>query len=364
MSDFFNTSTSLENSNLHVRETAASIYGHLDSTIDNRCFIGINLGWPNFVLPENYDRYFVSFHTEYLDVSWIIDQAKKVYPKPVMMASDFQINPGDPWPDNIIFVQCITIHKQLETGKSRFGLRQHSTFPKYKISSLSNRVSQYKRYVTAYLLKTFPQDCMILSYHDWLAKDSDMHDHTPGIPYLDQLQLEKLTKTRINFEESNSQVNISPIDNANWNIAPFNNALFNLTNESFHYSSSVYDDQTEFEYPGPYLTDKTLKVLLGGRPFIAVGQAGTLEFLNKLGLKTTFGLDTSYDAESGDLVRIKMIFDQIDYINNTDLDILYKNSISDVEHNLHHIKSKNMYDICENKNITSYKEIKNFLIGD
>lgn len=364
MSDFFTTSNSLDHSNSRIRETAASIYGNLDRPISRGCFVGINLGWPEFALPNHYDRYFLSFHTEYLDVDWIIDQARQVYPKPVMLASDFEIIAGDPWPDNMVFVQYITIHKQLEIGKSRAGIRHRPDMPKYKISSLANRVSQYKRYVTAYLLKTFPQDCMILSYHDWLAKDRDMHDHTPGIPYLDQLPLEKLTKTRINFEESDLQVNTSPVDNVNWNIAPFNDALFNLTNESFHYSSSIRNDQTEFKYPGPYLTDKTLKVLLGGRPFIAVGQAGTLEFLNELGFKTTFGLDVSYDDESGDLVRIKMIFDQIDYINNTDLDILYKNSISDVEHNLHHIKSKHMYDICENKNIAGYDEIKNFLTGD
>jgi hypothetical protein len=359
MHDFLNNGTSHKLSKIQIDDLLKSIYGQ-DFSVGSEIFLGINLGWPKFNLPATYQRYFLSFHTEYMDIAWVMEQARRVYPAPILLVTDYDIEKNSVWPENITVIKYVTLHKQLDKATNDIGIATKIKPPCYKISSLSYRITQYKKFVTAYLLQHFNHSDMILTYHNNVGKLEDHHGYPDGYPYLDQLELESLTKTLINFEDDSESINISPVANASWQMAPYRDAWINLTNESWHYSRTILDGH-DFYYPGPYLTEKTFKPLLAGRPFLAVGQYNTYKTLKELGLSVDFGFDTGYDRDTGDLTRIKGIFSAIDYIQNTNLDHLFQSAIDAVRHNLNYIRNNNLFVHCEDLNTESVKRIKDFI---
>ena len=359
MHDFLNNGTSDQLSKVQIESLLKSIYEQ-DFNISSEIFLGINLQWPKFNLPANYQRYFLSFHTEYMDVSWVIEQAGRVYPTPILLVTDYDIEENLVWPGNITAIRYITLHKQLALAIDKIGIATEIKTPKYKISSLAYRVTQYKKFVTAYLLQHFNHSDMILTYHNNVGKLEDHHGYPDGYPYLDQLELESLTKTLINFEDDTESINISPVSNASWQIAPYQDAWINLTNESWNYSKTIINNHN-FHYPGPYLTEKTFKPLLAGRPFLAIGQYDTYKTLKELGLFVDFGFDISYDHDPGDLTRINGIFSTINYIQNTNLDCLFESGLDAAQHNLNYIKNNDLFVCCQDLNIESVKTIKEFM---
>jgi hypothetical protein len=343
--DYFNTGNSLEHHQLHIEDLFFQLYDCTPTDFKDT-FFGLNLQWPKFDLPTNYQRYFLSFHTEYLNLNWVIEQANRVYPRQVILVTDYQITTRPNWPDNIKTVKWVTTHKQLALLQHSVGLAGKITVPTYKISSLSFRISQYKKFVTAYLLKNFNKSDMIVTYHAELGKSEDLHGHPEGYPHLDQLNT-VIEKTLINFDDN--FVGDLPVSNGDWRTPAYTDALINLTNESFHYSATTVENYSCC-WPGPYLTEKTFKPLLAGRPFLAVGQYQTYAWLKQLGLKVDFGFDISYDSDTGDLTRIEKIFNTIDFINQNSIKSLFESSLDAVKYNLQWISTGNLYDACQSIN--------------
>lgn len=352
--DFFSSASTVHGG---VEHTLKEIYNI--TKYSKNVFFGINLIWPDFVLDDSYDRYFLSWHTEQLDTHWLIAQAKQVHPKPILVAYDGTVSKTNIWPNNIQFVRFVTLHKQLNIAVSKFGVESNPKIPQYKFSSLSSRYSQYKKFITAFMLSNIEHDSMILTWHNTLGKDEDKHDHPVGFEWLDSLNLDQLEqKHLINFvdEFDPSQ----PIDNTQWKIPPFADALINLTNESYHYSDTRIN-MMPARYPGPYITEKTYKPILAGRPFVAVSQCETLKMLNELGFDTNFGWNNNYDSDCGDLTRIGKIFNTILEIDSTPIGTLFEQSISAVQHNLNHITSGNLHEGCEAINRSAQQVIEDFI---
>lgn len=359
--DFIPTTNSLIASKHSIELLINEIYG-ISCKLSNDIFVGLNLQWPNFNLSNNYNHYLISFHTEYLHTSWIIEQAKKVYPKTVILITDFDIKPGHPWPDNIIFSQYITLAQQLKTSIKKSSIISLDCIvkPRYKVSSLSFRVSQFKKFITAYLIKNFTHEQMILSYHNMLLKIEDNHGYPTNYTVFDNLNLNRLEKTLINMSDDRDIINVSIKDNSYWKIPAYQDALVNFTNESYHYSDGIIDGKN-FQHPGPYLTEKTFKPLLAGRPFVPVGQAHTVNFLQSLGLSTNFGFDLSYDSITGDLDRMVALFKTVDQINQLSIDQIYESSISAVLHNIKHIVSADLDDLCQQLNRRTVNLLTDFV---
>jgi hypothetical protein len=193
-----------------------------------------------------------------------------------------------------------------------------------------------------------------------LAKPEDLHGYPQGLAWLDQLNIEQLVPTWINFKDDYSWSANQPVDNGGWNIPPYMDALINCTNESFHYSLSELDSQ-QFVFPGPYLTEKTWKPLLAGRPFLAVGQYRTYQSLQELGMKFNFGFPLDYDNDFGDLTRIKEVFETIDVVLSKPLNDLFEQSQDSVQHNARLIRTGEFADCCKTVNTHSLIVIKEFL---
>lgn len=352
MQDFFLTGTSVSLSTASLQDLFQSIYGWQPRT-HPAVFLGLNLQWPTFDLPPA-QRYFISFHTEQADIRWIITQADRVYPAPILLAYDGEFDQSV-LPGNVQTVRWITWHQQLAQLVDQFGVCNTPQKPQYKLSSLSYRLSQYKLFVSAYLLTLAPLKDIVLTHHHRLMKPEDLHSHPPGLPWLDQLDL-ALEPTFINFNDNFSQQITSPVINGGWHNPAYRDALVNCTNESFHYSQS-----TDFVFPGPYITEKTWKPLLAGRPFISVAQWHVYQELERLGLQFDFGFDRSFDKDPGDLTRIRDIFGAIDQVLNTTTDQLYEHSMASVQHNVRWIQSGAFADQCSAVNQRSQQTISEFI---
>ena len=356
MRDFFESANSVESTPIELQDLFKSIYGWIPNT---DAFLGINLRWPQFDLPTTYQRYFLSWHTEQFDLHWLRQQADRVYPRPILVANDGIVDPTI-FPDNIEFVQWITWGDQLDQLVSEFGICENPPLPQYKISSLCFRVSQYKNFITAYLLEHANTEDIILTYHKKLGKPEDLHGYPQELPWLDALDFTLLEPTWINFQDDFDWAQNTPVANGDWRSAPYENALVNFTNESFHYSGSEVNGKC-FVYPAPYLTEKTWKPLLAGRPFLAVGQYNTYKTLNHLGLKTNFGFPILFDQDPGDLTRIRDIFVTINKIITTPIKDLYDQSYASVRHNIQYIKNNDFTRACHRENEQAGGRIQDFL---
>jgi hypothetical protein len=76
---------------------------------------------------------------------------------------------------------------------------------------------------------------------------------------------------------------------------------------------------TETVYWGrrTHLTEKTMKAIALGMPFVLVAAAGSLEYLREYGFRTFSDVwDESYDTECDDFLRLEMIVKLLKDIDN------------------------------------------------
>lgn len=98
-------------------------------------------------------------------------------------------------------------------------------------------------------------------------------------------------------------------------------------------------DPVNYNQPGPYfLTEKTAKVLLANRLFIMFGPMHTLRFLHELGFRT-FGdiLDESYDDCADTSLRLKLAFDQVEWLAQQDPKYILQATHDIRTHNYKHL---------------------------
>lgn len=121
-----------------------------------------------------------------------------------------------------------------------------------------------------------------------------------------------------NWEFTNQTLSISRHDFENF--FQLNSAS---SNASADYCNSDYNKigievvlETLFDDTRQHLTEKILRPIACGRPFILVGTAGSLEYLRNYGFKTFSGLiDESYDSIIDPLLRLEAIVAELTRIS-------------------------------------------------
>jgi hypothetical protein len=79
---------------------------------------------------------------------------------------------------------------------------------------------------------------------------------------------------------------------------------------------SIASETYFFDGPGRFLSEKTFKPIAFNHPFILVSQPKSLELLRTLGYKTFHPyIDESYDAETNDVTRLKLILKEIERLS-------------------------------------------------
>jgi hypothetical protein len=231
---------------------------------------------------------------------------------------------------------------------------------KYKIGSLTNRLTQSKCIIHAALLYHLPESDIVYSLHSENYKMKDVHYWTSSSNeicnfYMDQFQTNHLGKSKTIDSINYNQFNID--------LPVYTQSVFNLTQESFHYSSMM-DDQIKWEgiLPGPFLTEKTWKALLTGTAIIPVGQYRTLAWLKTQGFQFDYGdLNLDFDDDPYNLTRLEKIIQLIKTINGIKIDDLDKITHNSRLHNQEHIWSDNFYNSCQDINNFTIVKLLNFI---
>lgn len=231
---------------------------------------------------------------------------------------------------------------------------------KYKIGSLTNRLTQSKCIIHAALLYHLPESDIVYSLHSENCEMKNVHYWTPSSNttcnfYMDQFQKNHLGKSKI--------IDSTDYDQTNVDLPVYTQSIFNLTQESFHYSFMM-DDQTDQEgiLPGPFLTEKTWKGLLTGTAIIPVGQYRTLAWLKTQGFQFDYGdLNLDFDNDPGNLTRLEKIIQLIKNINSIKIDDLDNMTSTSRLHNQEHIWSVDFYNSCQEINNSTVKKLVNFI---
>jgi hypothetical protein len=98
--------------------------------------------------------------------------------------------------------------------------------------------------------------------------------------------------------------------------------------------------ETVFQYPYPYISEKTFRPILHKRPFILIGAAHTLQYLKSLGFKTFQDFwNEDYDAVQDASQRMLLVVDvinKISFLTVAQLQELCYNMREILEHNFDH----------------------------
>lgn len=115
--------------------------------------------------------------------------------------------------------------------------------------------------------------------------------------------------------------------------------------------------ETVFDYPYPYVSEKTFRPMSCKRPFILVGPPNTLNFLHSLGFKTfSHIINESYDSIIDPEKRLFAIIDEIKKFVNSPI-----SSIIDIVKECEPILNHNFQNLLnfEENELTKIKNILN-----
>lgn len=334
---------------------ASQVFGFnkLSNLSGRGCFY-LHARWPsekNIDFVDGFDYYVVSFHMEHIDFAWL----KRQTVGPIIVLSDF--NSYDEYLPNVHFLRWLTWHHAIEKIQSWHG-SQYKKNIQYKASAFCNRVTQSKMIVTTALAEYIGTSDALLSLSDWV-EDKNVHNWQPtGQPLLDNLAEtfrskylgQKWTIDDFDYTKNDQSYTSNPAHPA------YQNAAIHFTNESFHYSL-MQEDGREFIVPGPQLTEKTFKCLLGGTAFIPVGQFDVYRTLSMLGLKFDYGLDLSFDQDPGNLTRLIKTINLIKTLGTMTAMDIYEATKESTQHNQDCVTSGEFFQHCENSNDATLIEL-------
>lgn len=313
---------------------------------------------PDYNLPDEYDLYIVSWHLEHIDFDWINRQSRS---KKIIVLSDLN-DYQYPWPQNVFYVRWIYWHIAIDQMIELFGLQDNKVIG-YKASAFCNRITQSKLIITTALLEYLTPDEILVSLSDWLEEKNVHFFQKTGRADIDAL----VDIFRAKYQGMSKRIDDFTNDfnfqhhTANPYTVAYQQTALHFTNESFHYSLMQLSDGQECIIPGPHLSEKTFKCLLGGTAFISVGQFDVYRTLTDLGLMFDYDIDLSFDQEPGNLTRLSLIVDLIKELKNRDTLVLYQSTKNSTEHNRQQILNGNFFKNCEDHNSRSLEKIKSLL---
>jgi hypothetical protein len=297
-------------------------------------------------LPLGYDLYVITF-AEWIDEHWLIQQYNRLG-APIIVLSDAEIY-NTPFPDGIQFKKYYYLHTQFDLIQTWFPNKVNKNL-QYKYSVVCHRISQAKVWITTALLET-AKEHTLCKLSDWL-EEKNVHNWQDT----SNSTLNNLTKTfkdkwlgvKIDLEDTSSFVNNQKYTSDPWNSL-YQNCALHFTNESDHFSYT-HNHLGQYIRPGPFLTEKTFKCLLGGTGFIPIGKHNTYGLLRDIGFKFNYDFDISWDNEPQDLLRFESIVKLISDLNKMSAQEIFDCTKHSSEFNQDYIYSGDFYKFCETQN--------------
>ena len=128
----------------------------------------------------------------------------------------------------------------------------------------------------------------------------------------------------------------------------YQNCALHFTNESFNISD--LRSPALYSHPGPFITEKTLKCLLGRTAFVPVGQYDTYGALRRLGLQFDYNFDTSFDSIIPDQDRLIATIELIKNLVDMSSEEIYNGTRESCDFNFNYITGGRFYIDCEQLN--------------
>jgi hypothetical protein len=187
----------------------------------------------------------------------------------------------------------------------------HQFFSK-KICCLNRRYTDY-RYLASAFLSNYANHVSLTQHYSLPTVENSLID-------IDQLDYKLQIKTGLSVLHGQGRINNyqTPVD-VDYTSKQSSDKLIAITQDCF--CSLV--TESKFHSNMPNFSEKTLRAIVSGRPFVLLAPAGTLQLLKDLGFKTFSRYwDESYDLEQDSTKRFeKVMFVVKDILENENLDI-------------------------------------------
>jgi hypothetical protein len=321
-----------------------------------RSFIGLDIYWHAHSfgsddLPPGHRGYIVK--VEGHDLDWLLRQSRLV-DAPIFVLNGC-VNPGDFFDSvaSVHWLPWVDWHYHLRAMLHNFSPVVTKQLTK-KISSLV-RISKPNKMIALAAVKKYHSHDSIVSLNENLHWRTYLNNSRTGHSDFDALLKEVDTYAGecqyiddvSTYQDNNTLLHIKLND---FHHPAYQCCAINVTNESFYNSDGWEANGRCFTYPGPFLTEKTLKCLLGETAFIANGQFQTYSTLRSLGFEFDYGLDLSYDNVKPDLERLIAMFGLIQSLQSLDTMEIFENTRNSCLHNKEHVLSGKFYSISEKIN--------------
>lgn len=227
-----------------------------------------------------------------------------------------------------------------DSAVSIFELPKITTNFSKKICCLNRRYTDY-RYLASAFLSNY-------SDHVSLTQHYSLDDVENCKIDIDKLDYRLNIKTGLSILQSREKINdyTQPVD-VDYISEHAVKKLISITQDSF--CSLV--TESKFHSTMPNFSEKTLRAIISGRPFVLLAPPGTLQLLRDLGFKTFSKYwDESYDLELDSTKRFeKVMFVVKDILEKESLDI--EPMLSVLKHNQEQLKSipRRMYQLLDQR---------------
>lgn len=209
-----------------------------------------------------------------------------------------------------------------------------------KICCFNRRFTDY-RYLASAFLSNYKEDTIVTQHYSLLEIGKSSID-------IDKLDARLNLKTGIDFLRLQEKIKNSndPV-NVDYTSPEAITELIKLTQDCF--CSLI--TESKFHSAMPNFSEKTLRAIISGRPFVLLAPVGTLQLLKDLGFKTFSRFwDESYDLEQDSTKRFeKVMFVVKEILEKENLDI--EPMMSVLEHNQKQLGSipKRMYQLLNQR---------------
>jgi hypothetical protein len=310
--------------------------------------------WPEHTLPLNYDIYIVSFHLEAVAIEWLAEQSKRINGEMIVLFDGTSNNYTLP---KVRFLSYYYWHIQLDTMMEWFGTEGVPKNITHKASAFCNRITSTKLTVFTALAEYIGVDNCMLVLHDWLESKNIMqeNEYAPTlIKELSNVFFKKYYGKEYTIDDFTNNLNYQR-HTANPRQPAYQNCALHFTNESFSISDT--GNIALYSHPGPFITEKTLKCLLGGTAFVPVGQFDTYGALKRVGFEFDYNFDMAFDNIRQDNNRLVAIAELINLLADTSKEEIYSSTKESSKHNFNYIKDGQFHKHCEELNQHTIEQV-------
>lgn len=325
------------------------------SKIHNHAYICLNVDVTasNYdTFPEGHGLYVLSFSQEIFVEDWFLQVYNKHKTARFIILGNFY--PGDLAKFNrvqfIRILDCLWYKQHVNYQPIDWSLK------KYKISSLSYYVNEFRFFVTAALLG---KTDVLYSWHNQYRSVSNfdyIFQPTGNTNRDSLLKCKQQLDNIIQLDNFDNSAYVSNLQRA-CNHPAYTESVVNCINETKDVSW-----HPEFGHsPTPYLSEKTWKAISSGNALLFSSQANTEHFLKELGFNFSYPWNSDYASILGDLDRLEKIISLLDQILEISMQDLIDGVKESCEYNLNYFFSKEFDKVVNDFNGQSLEKLEKLL---